>query len=358
MLLPQQHDFYDRFLYLKDLNGAELSRWRRYLEAFAQKISMLAGRRRLLFKSPSHTARVQALLDIFPGAKFVHISRDPGEVIRSNLTMNEVFHRYYHLQDALPLDQSERDLIAEYLATENSYLEARANLPGGQVCEVRLQDLVADPVAEIERIYSELHLEFTDAFRRRLIDYLRFSTDYQSNVHSQWSEEHAASLKPVLSELARNFGQDLPNVVPAVLSPVATKQITPATWTEQWGRPAAAALLAALSCGLIWTAIATFTKNDLDSLVWPAGIAIGYVCSSAVVRGSPKLGSWSAFLTLALLLVVACFNTAHIDLHGLESIRATDILGAALRRLSKPPHLLWSLIGASTAYRLANRLRP
>ena len=62
MLLPQQHDFYDRFLYLNDLNGAELSRWRSYLEAFAQKISILASRRRLLFKSPSHTARVKALL--------------------------------------------------------------------------------------------------------------------------------------------------------------------------------------------------------------------------------------------------------------------------------------------------------
>jgi hypothetical protein len=38
---------------------------------------------RLILKSPAHTARMKLLHELFPGAKFIHISRNPYEVYQS-----------------------------------------------------------------------------------------------------------------------------------------------------------------------------------------------------------------------------------------------------------------------------------
>jgi hypothetical protein len=47
------------------------------------QVLFLQQDKRLVLKSPPHTARVRLLREIFPGAKFVHISRDPYEIYQS-----------------------------------------------------------------------------------------------------------------------------------------------------------------------------------------------------------------------------------------------------------------------------------
>ena len=94
-VLPEQQDFYNRFHDLDRLEPDELARWEQYMRAFAGKLLLTARGRRLLFKSPSHTARVRHLLRVFPGARFIHISRPPTTVFQSNIalvrTLQDVF---------------------------------------------------------------------------------------------------------------------------------------------------------------------------------------------------------------------------------------------------------------------------
>ena len=63
---------------------------------------LTAKGRRLLLKSPSHTARVRHLLRLFPGAKFIFISRPPRAVFQSNLALIK------GLQDAFRLGAADR----------------------------------------------------------------------------------------------------------------------------------------------------------------------------------------------------------------------------------------------------------
>ena len=46
--------------------------------------------RRLLLKNPAHSARIPLLLALFPGAKFIHIHREPSAVFHS---MRNFYHR-------------------------------------------------------------------------------------------------------------------------------------------------------------------------------------------------------------------------------------------------------------------------
>ena len=61
-------------------------------------------------------------------------------------------------------------IVEEYRATMDRYLADRALIPPGDLAELRLQDLAADPLGEIARVYGELGLAFSATFRQRLVE--------------------------------------------------------------------------------------------------------------------------------------------------------------------------------------------
>jgi len=81
---PRNARSYKKYLDLQDISDLELDSWKSSLRRFIQKVTYKVGASRsLVIKSPTHTARIRHLLDVFPKAKFVHIHRDPYEVFQS-----------------------------------------------------------------------------------------------------------------------------------------------------------------------------------------------------------------------------------------------------------------------------------
>ena len=168
-VFPEQQDFYNRFHDFDRLTPAEMARWEHYELAFVGKLMLTAKGRRLVLKSPSHTARVRHLLRLFPGAKFVHISRPPRDVFQSNLALVKALQDTFRLGVRIDADRQEEMIVEEYLAAMDRYVAERTLIPPGDLAEVRLEDLVADPIGELERVYGKLSLPFSEAFRQRLM---------------------------------------------------------------------------------------------------------------------------------------------------------------------------------------------
>jgi hypothetical protein len=204
-VLPRRQAFFNRFHDLDALSADEFSRWRSHQFAFVQKLALVAGERRLLLKSPSHTARVRYLLELFPGAKFVHISRPPEVVFRSNLLLARELQRAFALQPPLPEDEQEEIITCEYLATETHYLADRAQIPAADLAEVRLQDLTADPVGEMKRIYRELGLPFSLGCEERMLQVAATFVKQVRNRHPDLTERQRARVAR-LEPLAAAFG--------------------------------------------------------------------------------------------------------------------------------------------------------
>jgi hypothetical protein len=204
-ILPRRQAFFNRFHDLDALSADELISWRSHQLAFVQKLTLVAGGRRLLLKSPSHTARVRYLLELFPGAKFVHISRSPEAVFRSNLVLARELQRAFALQSPLPEDEQEEIITAEYLATELHYLADRSRIPAGDLTEVRLQDLSADPVGEMKRIYRELSLPFSRGCEERMLEVAAKFGKQLRNRHPDLTERQQARVAR-LAPLAAAFG--------------------------------------------------------------------------------------------------------------------------------------------------------
>ncbi len=148
---------------------AAVARWlkahRRFLRALAQRDARPA-----VLKSPPHTARLRVLARAYPRARFVHIVRDPRAVIPSTRNMIEALAQCFGLQ---PPDRARIEILAFTLhdRLHRALEEALPGITAERFHLLRYEDLVADPVREMQRLYSHLGLGPADAVGARIARY-------------------------------------------------------------------------------------------------------------------------------------------------------------------------------------------
>jgi omega-hydroxy-beta-dihydromenaquinone-9 sulfotransferase len=169
---------YDRFLTMRGATPAELARWKAAFVLFLKKLTWKYGRP-LVLKSPPHTARVRLLLDLFPAARFVHIRRDPFAVFASTTHMFRVNDKLNNLQR--PRGDTDGWVLRQYRAMYAAYFEEKGLIPAGRLVEVAFEDLEADPVGQIRRVYESLGLPDFGTTEPALLRYLAAVAGYKKN---------------------------------------------------------------------------------------------------------------------------------------------------------------------------------
>ena len=127
--------------------------------------------KRLVLKDPTHTFFVDAILRVYPNAKFIFIHRDPVE------TLSSVCSLYAYTRSIFSSDVDAFDLGAEL---SGSYLMNRLEsavasvdrLAEGRVAHVRAPDLSRDAVRAISQAYQTLGFTLGDEARRAMRGYL------------------------------------------------------------------------------------------------------------------------------------------------------------------------------------------
>ncbi|MCW2276563.1 sulfotransferase [Rhodoblastus acidophilus] len=166
-----------------DLNPKARADVARNYERLLKIATLHAPGRRLVLKNPVNTARVRLLLELFPGAKFIHIHRSPYEVFVSTRHLQRQMRALTELQQADDAIVDET-IFALYDGMMRRYLEDRRLIPKGDLAEVRFDDLERDPSGEIERIYATLGLPGFAAMRPELEAYLVSLRTYRKNTFS------------------------------------------------------------------------------------------------------------------------------------------------------------------------------
>jgi hypothetical protein len=186
---PNHPPMYPGSLDLSGLSPGELKRWKQTFRHFLQTL-MFRDSRRLVLKSPPHTARIPVLLEMFPDARFVHIVRDPYVVFPSTVNLWKSLARSHCLQTPNH-DEVEEKVLREYRIIYDRLEEARPLLRPGRFHEVRYEKLIADPIGELGKVYSALELKGFDTARPRLEQYLRQTTGYETNKYAITDEQRA-----------------------------------------------------------------------------------------------------------------------------------------------------------------------
>ncbi len=155
---PRAYDaLFRRAVLFEDVSPEELHKWKQCYRGLLQKVAWHTGRSRLLSRNAAHTGRVRQLLELFPDAKFIHLHRNPYRVFAAQEPKWRSLCGLWALQTP-NIEQLVADTIRLYPVLMKRFIADRALIPAGQLSEVRYEELLANPISALSRVYAELDL--------------------------------------------------------------------------------------------------------------------------------------------------------------------------------------------------------
>lgn len=161
--------------------GGETEKWREALQEFVRKLSWSSGRR-VLLKNPFHSFRIPELYRMFPDAKFIHICRNPLDVVPSAARMWSVVGRQNSLKPGWknPDFEDVSGLLNRLLTKVE---EDAALLPRGSFYQLRYEDLVSNPVGSLQNVYRALGLEFDECLKENILKFTRSNAEFKKGSY-------------------------------------------------------------------------------------------------------------------------------------------------------------------------------
>jgi hypothetical protein len=181
-LFPQNSNFFLLNDVFMPETTTELNTWKSAVMYFYKKILLHSGNRRLLIKNPCHSMRIGVIKEMFPGAQFIHIRRDPLKVIPSSMKL----WRTIGLQNCLNTRWRNPSVAetTEAYATMISRIEKDKNsLSEHQYSEISFEELQRDPARQIASLVTKLGLDFSAEYQEKLNRYLEENREYKKNTY-------------------------------------------------------------------------------------------------------------------------------------------------------------------------------
>ncbi len=198
--------------WMEDLDFYHMARWserkrRRvnefYRDVVRRQLYLNGPEKTHLAKNPLWSGRVACLIEAFPDARIVVNVRDPRETIPSLLKLMRAAWKQ------LGWDEDRQRGCLRVLAEQSWHtyrhpLESLDATPGTRGAVVDYRDLTSDPAATIERVYQDLGLPMTDAFREQLASEGKQERKHKTQ-HSYSLEEFGLEADAIRTELADLF---------------------------------------------------------------------------------------------------------------------------------------------------------
>ena len=197
-----------RGLFFDGCTPADIRNWQKQFSYFLRKLYKHQDERTLLIKNPVYTARFAMLREMFPGAKFVHIHRNPYDVFVSMQNFYRKLLAELALQGYEHVDIDET-ILSVYEEMMHLYEKDAENVPAEQLVELSYDELDSDAISAIRRIYEGLALpgfeESVPIFER----YLDTVKTYKKN-NFEYSERVAEKVENRLGYFIEKWGYERP----------------------------------------------------------------------------------------------------------------------------------------------------
>lgn len=166
-----------RYFELTDLSEQELQCWKDTWLQFLREVQF-EHPGRLVLKSPFHSFRLPVIRQMFPAASFIRIVRNPYDVYPSTLHFWRKMADQWGLQRGWPgLDEF---VLESFERMERILDQTLPAIPAEQQYLLRFEDLVADPLAQLEELYAHFGWD-AEAAKPTWKQYLEGAKDYRQN---------------------------------------------------------------------------------------------------------------------------------------------------------------------------------
>ena len=161
---------------------------------------------RIVVKSPGHTARVKTILELFPDARFVHLVRDPRAVIPSAI------RTWTRMNDAVSLQIRRERSLEDHIFNMfelmyDRFEQDRALISEANFYELHYEDLVTDPLTQLEEIYRRLDLGDFATSRPAVAKYLEGVKNYRTNKY-ELDDGLAAKIRERCGDYLGRYGYE------------------------------------------------------------------------------------------------------------------------------------------------------
>jgi hypothetical protein len=180
--------------------------WKKAFGRFLSEITF-TDNRRLVLKSPTHTARIPTLLEMFPDARFIHIVRDPYVVYPSTVNLWKSLHRTHGMQT--PAFQGiEEKVLREFELLYGCVERDKKLVAPNRFIEIRYEDLMQDPFSHMEQIYEKLELGDIRPLVPHLKEYLDNRKDYKTNKYKSLKRRVVREINERWGHVIDRYGYD------------------------------------------------------------------------------------------------------------------------------------------------------
>jgi hypothetical protein len=139
----------------------------RFHKRFLQHLQhQQSARPRWVLKCPDHIHALDAIEKVYPDCRFIFVHRDPLRVIASASKLTEVLRRPF----ARRVDKAEigAQVAGRVIEVAEAMVAKTQESPAERILHIHYDEFARDPLAHIDRVYTQLGLEITPATRTQM----------------------------------------------------------------------------------------------------------------------------------------------------------------------------------------------
>ncbi len=181
-------ELFCKYMLFEDVDSKVIKRWKHDYQLLASKAILNTKGKILLSKNPPNSTRIGILNELFPGARFIHIHRNPVEVYCSTKkfflqTLPDLTLKNYN--ESAIID----DIFFLYENVMRQIFKQKSLIKDSKFRSVSYDDLLQNPLHEIEIIYKQFDIGDFNHSKRNFQKYLQTQITHQTGKYSITQEE-------------------------------------------------------------------------------------------------------------------------------------------------------------------------
>ncbi len=174
--------YFKKYVLFAGTNKEIIERWKKNYLFLIKKISYKYNSQRILLKSLINTARIKLLLEIFPEAQFIHLSRHPLKIYLSTWKLYKKILPIFSFQK-IDVNQLDHYILEIYKDLYTQYFKEKHLIPKENLIELQYETFVQDPLNTLQKIYSDFNLTGYQKTQSSFLKYLEKHKRYKSDTY-------------------------------------------------------------------------------------------------------------------------------------------------------------------------------